>query len=64
MRELLGRRWITINEAANYLSLHPKSVYSLASRKIIPSVKIGRSVRIDLKALEASLEGQVKGGKA
>jgi len=55
------RRWITPRETAEYLSLHPISVYRLMAKGIIPSVKIGRSVRIDLKALDEFLERQLKG---
>jgi len=55
------RRWITPKEAAEYLSLHPVSIYRLIAKGVIPSVKIGHSVRVDLKALDELLERQIKG---
>lgn len=57
------RRWITIAEAADYLAISKKSAYELAARGEIPSAKIGRSRRVDLKALEAKLQAQIEEGK-
>jgi len=55
------KRWITPKEAAEYLSLHPISVYRLMAKGLIPSIKIGHSVRVDLKALDEIFERQIKG---
>ncbi len=54
------RRWISVEDTAEYLSLKPKTIYQLALTGKIPSAKIGRSRRIDLKALEKQLEAQVR----
>ncbi|MBD3330946.1 helix-turn-helix domain-containing protein [Candidatus Peregrinibacteria bacterium] len=54
------RRWITVNQAAEYLSLHPISVRRLIDRGKIPAAKIGRSVRVDLKKLEHQLAGDTE----
>ena len=60
----MERRWITVNECAELLSLHPMSVRKIIARGKIPAVRIGRTVRVDLRALEAQLEAQVKGQAA
>jgi len=56
------RRWISPKETSEYLSIHLQTVYSLISRGIIPATRIGRSVRVDLKALEEALETIKRGG--
>jgi len=57
------RRWLTIPQAAELLSLHPKTVSALCLRKVLPSVKIGRSRRIDGGELERQLERQIAEGR-
>ena len=54
-----GRRWLSVREGAAYLGLNLKTGYSLIQRREIPAAKIGGSVRIDKKALEAQLERRV-----
>jgi len=56
-----GARFITVDEAAEMLSLHPMSVRKMISRGQIPSARFGRSVRVDLRKLEAQLEAQAQG---
>jgi len=61
---MLERRWLTVKEAGQYLNLSPKTISDFCLRGLIPSIKLGHSRRIDLKALEAKLErqaGQVSG---
>jgi len=53
------RRWITVKEAANYLSLHPTTVYRLIDHDLIPATRVGRNIRVDLKALEAMMEEEI-----
>lgn len=54
-------RFITVDAAAEMLSLHPMSVRKMISRGEIPSARFGRSVRVDLRKLEAQLEVQAQG---
>lgn len=54
----MQRRWITCKEAGEYLSLNEKTVYRQASAGIIPSAKIGGSIRIDKMKLDEQLEAQ------
>jgi excisionase family DNA binding protein len=57
---LTEKRWISPRECAGYLSLHLISVYRLIAKKQIPAAKIGRAVRIDVKALEEKLTSQIE----
>ena len=59
-----GRRWLTVKQAAEYLGLSVKGTYDMAAAGKLPVARIGRVVRIDLRALETSLEAQVKGRQA
>ena len=54
------RRWITIKEAASLLSLAPNSVYRLIKRGVIIPARLGRTVRLDLPALEKQLKASSK----
>jgi excisionase family DNA binding protein len=53
----IERRWFKISEIAEYLNLHPQSVYELWGKGIIPGTKIkGIGVRLDKKKLDELLE--------
>ena len=54
----MERRWISVREASEYLSIHFKSCYRLIDRGKIPAVRIGGSVRVDFKRLVEILEAQ------
>ncbi len=54
----MERRWISVKAASEYLSIHFKSCYRLIDRGEIPAVRIGGSVRVDLKRLVEILESQ------
>ena len=69
---LEGRRWISCREAADYLGVHPQTVYAWVESGAIPAVRINHrgsgghhnaTVRIDLKALDSDLERRMTGGK-
>ena len=53
-----SRRWITVREAAEYLSIHYKSVYRLIDSGEIEAGRIGKNVRVDLPRLIEKLEGR------
>jgi len=55
----MTRRWITVAEAASYLCLSPRFVYRLIDCGQIPATRVGRNVRVDLKALEAMMEEEM-----
>ena len=55
----MTRCWITVVEAGSYLSLHPESIYRLIDRGLIPASRVGRNVRVDLKALEEMMEEEM-----
>ena len=54
-----ARRWISPRETAEYLDCHLQTVYAWIDSGKLPAVRIGRSVRVDLRALEAEFERQV-----
>jgi len=50
------RRLLKVKEAATYLGTTPKTLYSMVWRKQIVFVKIGRSVRFDIRDLDAIIQ--------
>jgi len=52
----VGKRLLNAVEAAGYLGLKVDTVYKKARLRELPSVKVGRSLRFDLKALERFVE--------
>ena len=51
-----GRRWISVREASQYLSIHEITCRRLIDRGEIPACKVGGSIRIDKKRLDEKLE--------
>ena len=56
-----GRRWISPLEASKYLDCHLMTIYGWIDSGKIPAVKIGRTVRVDFRALENGLARQING---
>ncbi len=54
---------LTVAEAAKVLRLSRALVYQLASKGEIPSIRIGRSVRIPAPALEAWVRARTEPGR-
>jgi excisionase family DNA binding protein len=54
------RHFCTIREVAEMLALKPKSCYSLAARGILPIVKLGRVLRVDVTALDKIFDDQLR----
>lgn len=52
----MTKRFITPHEASEYLSLNLKTVYSLAARGLLPVIRFGRQLRIDLTKLNDYIE--------
>jgi excisionase family DNA binding protein len=50
-------RLVNIRDAACYLGTTPATLYTKIWRREIPFVKLGRSVRFDVKDLDALIEG-------
>jgi excisionase family DNA binding protein len=53
---MTNRRYVNINEVAEYTSLPVKSLYELASLGRIPSIKLGRRVLFDLQDIDKMME--------
>jgi excisionase family DNA binding protein len=49
-------RLLNVREAAQYLGLEVVTVYKKSRLRELPSVKVGRALRFDLKALERFVE--------
>src|SRR6476619_4964000 len=54
--DVIGRRLLNVREAAQYLGLEVDTVYKKARLREVPSVKVGRALRFDVKALERFIE--------
>ena len=52
----IGKRLLNVREAAQYLGLEVDTVYKKARLREVPSVKVGRALRFDVKALERFIE--------
>ena len=51
----MEKKWFNVAEAAEYFSIPVKTIYSLASRGLIPGnavIRLGRQLRVDLKKIE------------
>jgi excisionase family DNA binding protein len=56
LNEAVGKRLLNVREAAQYLGLEVDTVYKKSRLRELPSVKVGRSLRFDIKALERLVE--------
>ena len=54
--EEVGKRLLTVEEAAVYLGLKVDTVYKKARLRELPSVKVGRALRFDMRALDRYIE--------
>ena len=52
----VGKRLLNVGEAARYLGLEMDTVYKKARLRELPSVKVGRALRFDVKALDRYIE--------
>jgi excisionase family DNA binding protein len=52
----VGKRLLNVREAAVYLGVTVDTVYRMARLRTLPSVKVGRALRFDVKALERFVE--------
>jgi len=56
------RRFITVRKTAELLSVHSMSVRKWIDAGKIKAIRIGRSVRVDLRALEEQFNKQQEAG--
>ena len=52
----IPRRWLSVSEVAEYLSMHHSTVRRKINKGEIPSARIGKTLRIDLLKLEEQME--------
>jgi excisionase family DNA binding protein len=55
---------LTVREAARLLRLSRSQTYALCQRGALPTIRLGRSVRVPREELEAWLRGQVRPARA
>ena len=54
-------RWVSVPEAAETLGVNAATLYRLARQNRVPHIRVGRTVRVNLTALEEFLShGQVE----
>lgn len=64
MRERVNEMW-TVEEAAEFLRVHPKSLYAAIRAGEVPGVvKLGRTIRLNRSVLEEWTRGSVDLGKS
>ena len=56
LNEGIGKRLLNVRETAEYLGLQVDTVYKKARLRELPSVKVGRALRFDVKALQRLIE--------
>ena len=56
----LGKRLLNVKEAAQYLGLEVDTVYKKSRLRELPSVKVGRALRFDIKELDLLIERNAK----
>jgi excisionase family DNA binding protein len=56
----VGKRLLNVREAAQYLGLEVDTVYKKARLRELPCVKVGRTLRFDIKALDRLIEQNAK----
>ena len=49
---------LKVSDVARILNIHEQTVYRMAADKRLPSLKVGRNVRIDEADLQAYIEQQ------
>jgi len=54
--EIVGKRLLNVQEAAEYLGLEIGTVYKKSRLRELPSVKVGRALRFDVMALQRFIE--------
>jgi excisionase family DNA binding protein len=54
----IGRRLVSIQDAATYTGLSIHTVYTMVSHRRIPYVKVGRLVKFDLELLDKWIKQQ------
>jgi excisionase family DNA binding protein len=56
LNETVGKRLLNVGEAARYIGLEVNTVYKKSRLRELPSVKVGRALRFDVKALDRYIE--------
>ena len=54
--EIVGKRLLNVEEAAEYLGLQIDTVYKKSRLRELPSVKVGRALRFDVVALRRFID--------
>lgn len=49
---LLSSKIMTVKECADYLNVHPSTIYKLLSQHKLPAFKVGSDWRFNIKAID------------
>ena len=60
LNDSVGKRLLNAKEAAQYLGLEVDTVYKKSRLQELPSVKVGRALRFDIRALDRLIERNAK----
>ena len=52
-RTLLSTKIMTVKECADYLKVHPSTIYKLLSEHKLPAFKVGSDWRFNIEAIDA-----------
>jgi len=55
----MEQRLLTVEEASEYLHLHPQTVYFMARQGELPALKVGRAVRFDKLGLDQWIQRKI-----
>ena len=60
----MSPRWISVDDAAELLSVHPTTLRRMLRRGELPAIRVGKLWRIDIDAVTAPTPQKFRGGGA
>lgn len=58
----MSQHVLTLKEAADYLKVHPSTIYRLAKKRKLPAFHVGRDWRFSVEAIDNWSNGQERSG--
>ena len=60
----MSPRWVSVDDAAELLSVHPTTLRRMLRRGELPAIRVGKLWRIDIDAVTAPTTQKFRGGGA